>query len=220
VTLNGTTIGAAASGATQRANSDTQSLFNYLWQNCPNAHCAVTGGRGVSAIADFNANKQITLPDMRAKTLAGRDCMGTTCAGILLPGNVTSGGGDGVDTPGAGGGQPNQTAKTSIATTNLPSNLSFAVTVTSISLSGGHHSHGPGSGSGFVDFGGGGFSLSSGGNAASIANNTADSGDIGGAFTGNGSGSTSCGGCNGAPATSTPFDDMSPFVLSTFYMKL
>src|SRR3974377_1489641 len=34
VTLNGTTIGSATSGGTQRANADTQALFQYLWANC------------------------------------------------------------------------------------------------------------------------------------------------------------------------------------------
>src|SRR3984885_8365158 len=101
VILNGQTIGSATSGATQRANADTQNLFVYLWTNCTNAHCPVVGGRGGTALADFNANKQITVPDWRDSAPLGRDCMGSTCAGGLLSSNVTSGGGDGVDTPGA-----------------------------------------------------------------------------------------------------------------------
>jgi hypothetical protein len=117
VIMNGTTIGNATSGATQRANAtDTLNLFVYLWTNCTNAHCPVSGGRGVSALADFNNSKQMTLPDWRDSMPVGRDCMNTTCAGGLLSSNVTSGGGDGVDTPGASGGDANQT----IALTNLP----------------------------------------------------------------------------------------------------
>lgn len=107
VKLNGLTIGSATSGATGRANSDTQNLFIYLWTNCTNAHCAVPGGRGVSALADFNANKQITLPAWQDKAPIGRDCMDASCAGVLLSSNVSSGGGDGVDTPAAFGGGAN-----------------------------------------------------------------------------------------------------------------
>src|SRR5262245_12583154 len=39
VKMNGQTIGSATSGASGRANADTQSLFVYLWTNCTNAHC-------------------------------------------------------------------------------------------------------------------------------------------------------------------------------------
>jgi hypothetical protein len=104
VKLNGQTIGSATSGATGRANADTQNLYVYLWTNCPNAHCAVAGGRGGTALADFGANKQIALPDMRARVLAGLDDMGTTAAGILQTKNMT-GAGDTVTTPGGIGGE-------------------------------------------------------------------------------------------------------------------
>jgi hypothetical protein len=105
VKLNGQTIGSATSGASGRANSDTQNLFVYLWTNCTNAHCPVGGGRGATALADFAANKQLTLPDWRARIPVGLDDMGNTPAGILQAKNVTSGGGDGVTTPGATGGE-------------------------------------------------------------------------------------------------------------------
>lgn len=58
-------IGSATSGATVRANNDTQSLFTLMW----NAGCAVVGGRGASAAADWAANKQLTLPDPSYKTI-------------------------------------------------------------------------------------------------------------------------------------------------------
>ena len=124
VVLNGQTVGSASSGATQRANADTQNLFVYLWQNCIDTHCPVLGGRGASAIADFNANKQISLPDMRSQSFVGRDCMGATCAGILLASNITSGGTDNADTAGAGGGKANQ----AITLSTLPS-LTLPVSV-------------------------------------------------------------------------------------------
>lgn len=107
VKLNGQTIGSATSGASGRANADTQNLFVYLWQNCPDLHCPVVGGRGVSGLADFTANKQITLLDLRGRSFAGLDDMGNSAAGRILPGNVTSGGGDGVTTPQATGGEAN-----------------------------------------------------------------------------------------------------------------
>jgi hypothetical protein len=107
VKLNAQTIGSATSGATQRANADTQALFLYLWTNCPDAHCPVLGGRGATALADFQANKQITLLDWRARTPVGLDDMGNSAAGRMLASNVTSGGGDTVTTANATGGEAN-----------------------------------------------------------------------------------------------------------------
>lgn len=62
VLLNDGTIGNASSGATNRANSDTQNLFVLLWNSMADAQAPVSTGRGVSALVDFNANKTITLP--------------------------------------------------------------------------------------------------------------------------------------------------------------
>lgn len=107
VKANGLTIGSATSGATGRANADTQSLYTYLWTNCPDAHCPVVGGRGGSAAADFAANKQITVFDLRARAPIGLDDMGASASGRLLSSNVTSGGGDGPTTPQATGGEAN-----------------------------------------------------------------------------------------------------------------
>lgn len=81
VRANGRTIGSATSGATERANSDTQALFQYLWG--ADANLAVSGGRGVSAAADWAANKTIALPDFRGYAIAGLDDMGNTAAGRL-----------------------------------------------------------------------------------------------------------------------------------------
>jgi hypothetical protein len=109
VKANSLTIGSASSGASQRANADTQNLFVYLWTNFTDAHCPVVGGRGGSALADFTASKQITLPDLRSRSPLGVDDMGAAAAGRLLASNVTSGGGDGVTTPAATGGEANHT---------------------------------------------------------------------------------------------------------------
>ena len=81
VRMNGRTIGSASSGATERANADTQALFEYIWNNDPNL--VVVGGVGVSSIADWTANKQVVIPDMRGRAFAGLDDMGNTAAGIL-----------------------------------------------------------------------------------------------------------------------------------------
>src|SRR6185437_6425017 len=81
VRLNGRTIGSATSGATERANSDVQALFTYLWG--ADANLAVSGGRGVSAAADWAANKTIALPDFRGRVPAGLDDMGNSAAGRL-----------------------------------------------------------------------------------------------------------------------------------------
>lgn len=81
VRANGRTIGSATSGATERANSDTQALFEYLWGS--DANLTVSGGRGASAAADWSANKTIALPDMRGRVVAGLDDMGNTAAGRI-----------------------------------------------------------------------------------------------------------------------------------------
>lgn len=64
VLMNDGTIGNAASGATTRANADTENLFIELWNSCSDTNCPVSGGRGASAAADFAANKTIQLPQV------------------------------------------------------------------------------------------------------------------------------------------------------------
>jgi hypothetical protein len=81
VRSNGRTIGSATSGASERANADTQTLFEYLWNT--DANLTVSTGRGASSIADWSANKTIALPDWRGRALAALDDMGNTAAGRL-----------------------------------------------------------------------------------------------------------------------------------------
>lgn len=81
VRCNGRTIGSATSGAEERANSDTQALYEYLWLADPDL--VVLGGRGASALADWTANKPLTLPDARGRSLIGVDNMGNTAAGNI-----------------------------------------------------------------------------------------------------------------------------------------
>lgn len=93
---NGRTIGSATSGATERANSDCQSLYSYYWQNFSDALCPVSGGRGLTPNADWAANKPIGTRNRRGKVAAGLDDMGNSAAGIITEGTPTvagSGGG-------------------------------------------------------------------------------------------------------------------------------
>lgn len=70
VMLDDGTIGSASSGATTRANADTEDLFTLLWNNTLDANCAVSTGRGANAAADFAANKTIALPKLLGRDLA------------------------------------------------------------------------------------------------------------------------------------------------------
>ncbi len=69
--LQGGTIGDASSGATARANSDTETLYCLLWNSLSNAQAPVSSGRGATAAADFAAHKTITIPDARGRAVIG-----------------------------------------------------------------------------------------------------------------------------------------------------
>lgn len=76
---NGQTIGSASSGATARANADTQTLFELLWGSWDNTvlpiqdSAGAASTRGTSAAADFGANKRLPLPDLRGEFARGWD---------------------------------------------------------------------------------------------------------------------------------------------------
>lgn len=195
VKLNGQTIGGTNSGATQRANADTQTLFSYLWQFCTDAHCPVVGGRGATAANDFAANKQITVPDWRGRGPMGLDGMGNSLAGRILAGQVSSGGGDTQDTPAASGGQSSAT----LTQSQLPS---YNLTVTDPGHA--HNIHGPAT------------PQSSGGSASTpqvpfAANGVSNYGTTDSATTG-----ISVNSNGGGQAVNT----VSPFYLGTWYIKL
>lgn len=86
VLLSGRTIGDGSSGATERANADTATLYALIWDNMTNTEAPVSSGRGASAAADFAAHKTITLPDARGRVIAGKDNMGGTTASRLTSG--------------------------------------------------------------------------------------------------------------------------------------
>ena len=101
VTASGKTIGDASSSATERANSDTASLFSFLWTNFSDSICAVSSGRGASAAADYAAHKTITLPDLRGRAFFGLDNIGGTAAsrlGTIITSATTNGGSGGSET--------------------------------------------------------------------------------------------------------------------------
>jgi hypothetical protein len=87
VRCNGKTIGSSGSGATERAALDAQSLFIKLW---PYANIAVSGGKGANALADFNAGKQLTLPNCAGRSLSGMDDLGNGAQGVLTASSVTT----------------------------------------------------------------------------------------------------------------------------------
>jgi phage-related tail fiber protein len=112
VLASGRTIGNAGSGATERANADTEALFTLLWASGTDTTLPIqtsagaASTRGASASADFAANKRISLPDLRGRVGAGKDDMGGSAAGRL-----TMAGSAGVDGSifGASGGAEQHT---------------------------------------------------------------------------------------------------------------
>jgi microcystin-dependent protein len=198
VRMNGRTIGSATSGATERANSDTQALFTYLWAT--DANLAVSGGRGANAAADWAANKTIALPDGRGRVIAGLDDMGNTAAGRLTATYFgASGSCSGVlgITLGASCGGESQTLTASqipsiassggVSTNSTPNNVLTGQTTTTLTSGG------------------------TGANFQGIANGTGSSGTL--ASTGSASvTSTNTGG--------TPHPQVQPTMLITYFIKL
>jgi hypothetical protein len=70
VMMNDGTIGDATSGATTRADADCLALFTLLWTNISNALAPVSGGRGASALADWNAHKTIALTKQLGRSIS------------------------------------------------------------------------------------------------------------------------------------------------------
>lgn len=194
VRANGRTIGSATSGGTERANLDCESLFEYLWT--VNSYLTVSGGRGASAAADWSANKTIALPDMRGRAQVGLDDMGSSRANTLTDTYVSYGDGT---TLGSFGGSDSHT----LTSGQTPSHThSFSGTTSSD----GAHSHTTLS-----------VAAAAAGSAAALLGNSisgAISTSTDGAHTHTFSGTT------GSSGSGQAHNNMSPFVLGTFYMKL
>jgi len=196
VRANGRSIGSATSGASERANSDCQTLFEFLW--AADANLTVSTGRGASANADWAANKNIALPDWRGRALAGLDDMGNSAAGRLTASYF----GTAATVLGAAGGAESKT----LLTANLPpytpggtvSGTVTALTVATRSVSA--------AGSNDLN------TLSVGNNAGTTTGNQSGalvSGTISGTVSGTAQG-----------GTSTPVAVASPMMLATVYIKL
>lgn len=127
VRLNGRSIGAAASGATERANSDTEALFKFLWNQ--DANLSVSGGRGATADGDWAAAKRIDLPDFRGRSPLGMDGMGNSAANRVTDAQL----GDDSDELGSAGGE----AAHALTTPELAAHTHPGTTA-----SGGAHTHG------------------------------------------------------------------------------
>ena len=84
------TIGSVASSASQRANADTEDLFTLLWTNFTNTELVIEDSagtpttRGLSASADFAANKRMPTPDLRGRIAAGLDNLGGSSANRIV----------------------------------------------------------------------------------------------------------------------------------------
>jgi len=80
VAANNGTIGSASSTSSNiaRANIDTWPLYSLIWNGVTDHWAPVAGGRGASAIADFSANKAMTLTKNLGRVLAGMNPLFTT----------------------------------------------------------------------------------------------------------------------------------------------
>lgn len=191
VRANGRTMGSASSGATERANADTGTLFAYLWNNFSNTVCPVSTGRGANAAADFAANKTITLLDWRGYVPGGLDDMGNSAASRWANVPVVSG-----DTITAGSilGEATNT----LLTANLPPYTPAG----SIAM-GGSKTINP------LAFVGGGAGTGGAGTAVNNQNFTINGSDFTATFTGTAQG-----------GTSTAFGNVQKTVLGTFFIKM
>lgn len=192
VRMNGRTIGSATSGATERANADTQPLFEYLWNNFDDTLCPVTGGRGANAASDFAANKPIGILDMRGRGPFGLDDMGNNAAGIITDGTPTA----------AASGGGSEKFSFNLARNQLP-NVSPTITIID-----------PGHSHSYTTRGG---TVQSGPNAGGVWQSTS-SADTGSSTTGI---TATCQSLNGG-VTQQPIarNTMSPYRLGSWYMRL
>jgi hypothetical protein len=131
-------IGNSASSGTNRANSDCEALFAFLWNNISDTYAPVSSGRGASAAADWAAAKNITIPSMAGRVPLGIDDLSGTAASVVAAATEI--------------GYAAGTETVTIAETNLPSHThgSGSLTVASHSHSSGSyavgaHTHGAGS---------------------------------------------------------------------------
>ena len=68
--LNGDTLGSGSSAATHNG-AEFEALYTVFWDSMADAEAPVSGGRGVSAAADFAANKTLTMSLARGRSIIG-----------------------------------------------------------------------------------------------------------------------------------------------------
>jgi hypothetical protein len=102
VRLNGKTLGLETTGTEEDFGPTCKALYQYLWGKCIDAVCPVAGGRGATSELDWNANKHMTLLDLRASAPFGLDGMGNSPAGGFN-GNFIRPGGSGIIAGSKGG---------------------------------------------------------------------------------------------------------------------
>jgi microcystin-dependent protein len=219
VRANGRTIGSSLSAGTERANDDTEDLFTHLWNS--DANLSVSGGRGASAAADWAANKTIALPDMRFRSMVGMDDMGSTAAGRTTGGLFASGNGT---TLGSAGGE----AAHELTTAELAAH-SHANTATTNST--GSHSHSGTTGGGgshshdYIDrseTAGSGAPPGSGVGFTNVTRTTDSVGSHTHAYVTSteGAHSHTVTMTNATTGSGTAHNNMPPFILVSFYLKL
>ena len=89
VRLNGKTIGSVGSGGSERANADTQSLYEELWPY-PNIALAPGYTKGANGPTDFLANKPLVLPNCAGRGIFGMDDMGAGAQGVLTAATIAN----------------------------------------------------------------------------------------------------------------------------------
>lgn len=150
------TIGPASSGATTRANADCEALYLLMWAKISNTHAPVTGGRGVSAAADWAAGKTMALTKMLGRALIvagagsgltsravgqtlGAETHQLTTAQLASHTHTGTTNSDGAHTHPYSGSQDNNGAATAGSSTGFTYNKGLTSRTTS---SGGAHTHG------------------------------------------------------------------------------
>lgn len=216
VRANGRTIGSVASGASERANADTQPLYEWLWNNCSNTNCPVSTGRGSSASADFAANKTIGTLDMRGRTPIGLDTMGNDAADVVAS----------ATTAGNSGGAESVT----LTTTELPAHTheagsyeaathTHSIVASGTTSTNGDHSH-------TTANAGGTSGATAGGSARADAStgSTSTNGDHAHTVTVTGttgaSGALTVSGTSGETGSGTAFSIMNPYKAGSWYIRL
>jgi hypothetical protein len=213
VRCNKNTIGSSVSGASELADNDTQALFEYLWQ-FTTIDMGDGDPKGATANADWLANRTLVLPDLRGRTLAGLDDMGSEDG---TSGRLTEAYFDNDPTLlGEHGGEQN----TILVQGNLP-NASLAVTVSSVIIPAGQGSHGHtlgGNSNLILRRSAGLFGSANDGGAGSLGDVENFSGAIINntlpALSGSGSGTAALGG------SSLPVSRVPPMMVVTIYIKL